>query len=363
MTEKKESRQGGAEPLHRRIHAALLNDIEQRVWRPGERLPSEEALCRRFSASRITVNRAIQDLQRDALVRRRVGSGTYLEAPAAEEGALRFGLLIPELGGTEIFEPICQGMAASRQARKHSLSWGSLPEAGSRLEAAMELCRQYIQEGAAGVFFAPMEHIPNSERENRRILATLDEAHVPVMLLDRMVSPFPLKDPYDCVGIDHFAAGSEITRHLLRLGAARLAFVARPFAAASVTARYAGFRAACAGALWELEPDDPEAVAKLLGSRPDALVCANDITAAMLMRTLQRTGVRIPEDIRMAGFDDVRYAQFLPVPLTTIRQNCPEIGAAAMTTMLDRVERPARPARTVLVAHELVVRASCGAQL
>ncbi len=350
-----------AEPLHRRVHAALLHDIEQRIWRPGERLPSEEALCRRFGASRITVNRAIQDLQRAGLVRRRVGSGTYVEAPAAEGGAPRFGLLIPELGGTEIFEPICQGMAASRQARGYSLSWGSLPGAGSRAEAAAELGRQYIREGAAGVFFAAMEHAPDSEQENRKILAALAEAHVPVVLLDRMVSPFPLTDPYDCVGINHFAAGFEIAEHLLRQGAEYPAFVARPFAAVSVAARYAGFRRAVHGPLWELEPDDSQAVDALLRSRPDAIVCANDITAAMLMRTLQRAGVRVPEDVRMAGFDDVRYAQFLPVPLTTIRQDCPEIGAAAMAVMLDRVERPDRPARTVYVAHQLVVRASCGA--
>jgi GntR family transcriptional regulator of arabinose operon len=94
--------------------------------------------------------------------------------------------------------------------------------------------------------------------------------------------------------------------------------------------------------------------------RPDAIVCANDVTAARLMQTLLALGVRIPEDIRMTGVDDVRYAKFLPVPLTTIRQDCREIGAVAMSTMLDRLLRPDHPVRDVLVRCELVVRNSSG---
>jgi DNA-binding LacI/PurR family transcriptional regulator len=95
--------------------------------------------------------------------------------------------------------------------------------------------------------------------------------------------------------------------------------------------------------------------------RPDAIVCANDVTAARMMQTLLSLGVRIPEDVRMTGLDDVRYAKFLPVPLTTIRQDCREIGAAAMSTIMDRLLRPDHPVRDVLVRCELVVRSSSGA--
>jgi DNA-binding LacI/PurR family transcriptional regulator len=63
----------------------------------------------------------------------------------------------------------------------------------------------------------------------------------------------------------------------------------------------------------------------------------------------------------MAGVDDVSYAQFLPTPLTTLRQNCAEIGAVAMQTMLDRLNAPDHPVRDVLVRCDLVVRSSSGA--
>jgi GntR family transcriptional regulator of arabinose operon len=72
------------------------------------------------------------------------------------------------------------------------------------------------------------------------------------------------------------------------------------------------------------------------------------------------TGRRIPGDLRIVGIDDVEYAELLPVPLTTIRQPCREIGAAAIEAMLNRIEQPKMLARDILLDCQLVVRASCG---
>ena len=95
--------------------------------------------------------------------------------------------------------------------------------------------------------------------------------------------------------------------------------------------------------------------------RPDGFVCANDFTAAQLLKTLNALDVAVPGDVRMAGIDDVKYASLLPVPLTTIHQPCAEIGAAAVSTMLDRLRQPTMPPRDVLLNFTLVVRDSCGA--
>ena len=60
-------------------------------WKPGDRLPSEAELVRRFGASRITVGRAVRDLQLAGLVERRAGSGTYVGPPSAPAGSTRSG--------------------------------------------------------------------------------------------------------------------------------------------------------------------------------------------------------------------------------------------------------------------------------
>jgi DNA-binding LacI/PurR family transcriptional regulator len=359
------------EPKHRQVYSALEREIRSGHHGPGARLPSEAELVRRFGASRITVGRAVRDLQIAGLVDRRAGSGTYVKPAEPPAGGRSFGLLIPDLGETEIFEPICQGMMASPLARAHALLWGSAhaSQAG-KTERAWDLCRQYIERKVSGVFFAPLELTPGKDEANRRIAAAFDRARIPIVLLDRTVVPYPGRGHHDLVGIDNRRAGYVITEHLLRQGARRPAFVGLPDAAATVDARAAGFREALYA--WDipveerlaqrLDPADVTRVRAFLHAvRPDAIVCANDRVAARLMQSLLGLGVGIPGDVRLVGVDDLEYAGLLPVPLTTLRQPTREIGAAALAAMLDRAGGADLPTRDILLHGTLVVRASCGA--
>ena len=78
-------------PKHRQVFTTLKRQIETGRWKPGDRLPSEAELVRTFDASRITVGRAVRDLQSAGLVDRRAGSGTYV-ASAGSSHPLSFGL-------------------------------------------------------------------------------------------------------------------------------------------------------------------------------------------------------------------------------------------------------------------------------
>src|SRR5512132_265295 len=118
-------------PKYQKVYAALRRDIEAGRWKPGDRLPTEADLVRSFDASRITVGRAVRELQAEGLVQRRAGSGTYVAPARRSADGLSFGLLIPDLGETEIFESICQGMMSSPLAREHALVWGSVNGSGT----------------------------------------------------------------------------------------------------------------------------------------------------------------------------------------------------------------------------------------
>jgi GntR family transcriptional regulator of arabinose operon len=359
-------------PMHRRIYHALERDILRGRWQPGDRLPSEAELVGIFDVSRITVGRAMRDLQAAGLVERRAGSGSYVSRSAHRPapGGHSFGLLIPDLGETEIFEPICQGMMSSPLAREHALIWGSVRGAeATKEERTWQLCRQYIERKVAGVFFAPLELTAGKDEMNRRIAGALDEAGIPIVLLDRTVLPYPERGAHDRVGIDNRRAGYIMTEHMLRLGCRRIAAVGLPDAAATVDEREAGYREALfrsglnvdAALIRRLDPADPELVGELMeAERPDAIVCANDRTAAQLMHTLFDLGYGVPDDVRLAGIDDLEYAKLLRVPLTTLRQPTREIGAAALAAMLDRVTFRDLPTRDILLQGELIVRRSCG---
>jgi DNA-binding LacI/PurR family transcriptional regulator len=358
----------GSLPKYEVIRQTLADAIVSGQHPPGHRLPSESQLVKIFSASRPTVNRALRELQLAGLIDRRVGSGSYVRADAAARG-YTFGLLIPELGRTEIFEPICRGMAEAQHGSQHVLLWGSsFGDEANMEQQASRACRQLVSKKVSGVFFAPLELTLQKDAINRTIAESLDRAGIPMVLLDRDLVSYPERSRYDLVGIDNRRAGYAITKHLIRSGCKRPVFIGRPGSAPTVDARAAGYREAVAAANPELEaqvcriePDDRAQVKAVLARlRPDGFVCANDFTAARLLRTLTGLRVGVPNKVRMVGIDDVKYASLLSVPLTTIHQPCASIGSAAIGAMLDRLRDPRLPARDIVLNFDLVVRNSCG---
>ncbi len=360
-----------AAPKYRRILEDLREAIDGGRLKPGDKLQTEAELGKLYQASRITVARAVNELMQQGLVSRRAGSGTHV-LPRAEAQGRVFGLLIPDLGRTEIFEPICQGMMSSPLAKSHSLLWGhAMGEAEQQDREAEQLCQHYIGQRVSGVFFAPIEYTPNREQVNQRIAAALEKAGIPIVLLDRCYAPYPFRSRHDLVGVDNRAIGYVLTQHLIGAGAKRIAFVSRAHSASTVTARIAGWREALYGhrictkeeMSREGDPSDRAWVQRLLKQiRPDAILCANDHLAGRLIATLGDLGIEVPREMRVVGVDDVKYASLLPVPLTTQHQNCHEIGAMALATMLDRVANPSMPIRDILLQTTTIVRSSCGAK-
>lgn len=361
-----------AKPKYQQIFDQLTREIVTGRYKPGQKFPSEAVLVKRFAASRITVGRALRELQQNGFIDRVPGSGTWVRpTPARSGNALLFGLIIPNLGETEIFEPICQGIASSPDAAGHALLWGrsDVANGGDKQQVAtqmLDLCGQYIRREVSGVFFAPLEMTAGTDEVNHRVLALLKEAGTPVVLLDRRPGPASARQRCDLVGIDNHRAGFLATAHLIDMGARRIGFLSFEHQASTVAVRLAGFRDALAES--GLRAAGEWTVGE--GGMPfwlpggfDAVVCANDRIAGLLMHALLSQGVRIPEDVRIAGIDDVAYASLLPVPLTTVHQPCRDIGETALRLMLERIDRPSMAARNVLLDCSLVIRRSCGSGL
>lgn len=363
-------------PKYQQIVLDLRKSITLGEYKEGERLPSEADLVQRFQTSRLTVQRALKELQHQNLIERRAGSGTFVRhTDRAEEHV--FGLLIPGLGETEIFEPMCQGMARAGRAGGHALLWGDTTHVttdhdSDKEEQTKALCQYYISRDVTGIFFAPLELTACKDDVNQWVVDALEKARLPVVLLDRGIYRYPRRSPFDLVGIDNRWAGFVMTEHLLRHGCKRLMFVAKPSSAPTVDIGAFGFRDAVesfqvAGARGQIHIADPEDTKALEGAfshgAPDGIVCANDITAARIMQSLDQMDLRVPEDVRIVGIDDVKYAGLLGTPLTTLRQPCREIGETAISMMLERIAHPNMPARDVQLECKLVVRQSCGSHL
>lgn len=362
---------------YRKIISQIRSAIAGGRYKEGQRLPSEAALVKRFAASRPTVIRALRELQLEGLIDRRVGAGTFVrpkpEAPTLVKG-LSFGLLVPGLADGEIFEPVCVALARQAESLGHTLLWGDLAgETSETLEAStLRLCENYISGKAAGVFFSPLEFSTSKDRTSRQAARMLDEAGIPLVLLDRDFVAPPERSRHDLISIDNHRAGYLLARHLLRLGSRRIHFLARPGSASTVRTRIYGYQAALLESGTAPAPEwvrqgDAEDVdfvrAWMASERPDAVICANDKTAALLMQTLAKLRLSVPKDVRVVGVDDVRYAKLLRPALTTVHQPCQLLATVALHAMLERLQNSSLPPRHLTLAGDLIVRQSCGGSI
>jgi len=272
------------------------------------------------------------------------------------------GVLLPDLYG-EFFSELIRGIdVAARRAGYHLLLSGSH---GDIREA--EAMARAMRGRVDGLVVLVPDVRPSVLREN------LPE-HFPVVCLD---NPSAVGE-FDSVRIDNSGGAESVVRHLARLGHRRIAFIGGPPGNQDASERLRGYRRALRRAGLALSKDleipgtfreeaGYEACRKILDlePRPTAVFAANDSMAVGLLYACRESGVSVPDQLAIAGFDDIPIARFMTPPLTSVRVPIADLGTLAAETLLTRLaERaPARAAarRDILLPTTLVVRASCGA--
>ncbi|MDQ1118103.1 MULTISPECIES: LacI family DNA-binding transcriptional regulator [Pseudoxanthomonas] len=199
---------------------------------------------------------------------------------------------------------------------------------------------------------------------------SLDEAlapDVPAVLMNCAGSPRAA-----VLNVDNHGGAFAMTRHLLDVGHRRIAFIAGPEDNFDARERLRGYCEALATVADAAEPwvvqgnfDEASGYAAgeafAAGERPDAVFAANDMTALGCLFALRKAGLRVPEDIAVAGFDDVPMARYVNPALTTMRVDIASLGARALHLLL---QHPAlggesgTPVDTAPLIPHLVVRDS-----
>ena len=173
------------------------------------------------------------------------------------------------------------------------------------------------------------------------------------------------------VRIDNVGAAALATTYLLDLGHARIAKITGPMNNPLSKDRLKGYRSALRKAGLRALPDyvghgdfsvdsGYRAMQALLALEepPTAVFCSNDEMAIGALKAIKDQKLRVPRDISIIGFDNIRFSEYSDPPLTTISQPNTEIGRTAMRLMLDCFQGGIQSARTIVLPHELVVRAS-----
>ncbi len=229
------------------------------------------------------------------------------------------------------------------------------------LEKQDQLLTAMFERGVDGFLLCP------SETTAEETLDQLRAWGLPIVLVARHLPD----QTVDYVGANN-AVGAELgTRHLIRKGHTRIAFIGGPERSSARRERMEGF--AAAHERHALPVDEGllitspvtrrgglEAVKKLVGlpNPPTAAVCYNDVVALGVMLGLQSEGYKPGDDFSVVGFDDIADAALSQPALTTLSVPPQEIGRQAAQLLLARIANPRQPARQVVLTPELIVRDS-----
>jgi LacI family transcriptional regulator len=266
------------------------------------------------------------------------------------------GVVLPDLHG-EFFSELIRGIDAVARARHQHLLVSSYHGDPQEQGEALRAMRGRV-DGL--LVLSPYASQPGFLTDN------LPQG-LPVVLVNTQLPD----SGYAALSVDNYGGATAMTDHLVDTGHRRIAFIGGPEDNFDARERLRGYRDALARRLpnekpWELTGDFGEASGYEAGKhmlaarqRPDAVFAANDMMALGCLYAFNEAGLRVPDDIALAGFDDIPLARFVHPTLTTMRVNIAELGGRAMTRLLDTINTDREPSASVQrLTTELIVRQS-----
>lgn len=268
------------------------------------------------------------------------------------------GVLLPDLYG-EFFSEVIRGIDLTARREGFHLVVSSSHADADELLAALQTMRGRIDGLIA---MAPDLESPAAFEQSAQ--------QFPIVLIN------PGFDVESCatVATDNLAGARDMVGHLAVRGHRHIAFIAGPAANRDAMQRLQGYRAALRelglpsspeleahGRFTESSGDEAARVLVARTPRPTALFAANDCMAIGALSALRELGLRVPEDIVVAGFDDIAIASYLTPRLTTVRVEAARLGERAVQLLMDAIRsRPPGSSAHEILPASLVVRESSG---
>jgi len=346
-------------PAYIRIAEQIKSEwLSNAAPQKGQKLPTQEELAERFGISRSTVVRALSKLVAEGYIRSQQGSGVYVAETLPQETGLKcLSLIVPDLHAPVIVAA-CRGVERRARQLGYQVLLASSEQNRAREQEAV---LQHLRAGARGIVLYP---VTRRRQELACDYLTHWAQEVPVVTLDIGYDEWPCSR----VQFDNYRLGYDITRHLLRCRHRRIAFMhtSSDYLHSSIHDRCRGWATAMEEAGLEIpasyqewpvavkdyapppSDDEYDAIAEsllCLEPRPDAVIAWNDVAAAHLIQALKNRSMRVPEEIRVTGFDSEPLVSRLFQPLfPTSKPDFVRLGELAVDALLEaHAGRPTYP--------------------
>ncbi|PAW78161.1 MAG: hypothetical protein B9S32_08175 [Verrucomicrobia bacterium Tous-C9LFEB] len=354
------------------IQSELQQEILRKVWKVGDKLPTEAELAVKYKCSVGTVNKAVSLLVHKGLIERKTRMGTRVLSNTIVGTGIKldaYAFICPSDQHEGVWRAM-KGFQSAAQAKKRRML---MLTSGSDYQKEVEIIGRLTEFDVQGAVLYPV--VP-SFNELVHFSDILQTSKLPVVLVGVGLPGQGISG----VSIDGFHAGYTMTRHLLDKGLKRLGFLAYRSWAVSIRDRYQGYKWALSEAgipldenlvllspSMHLDFDNPlkesiDLSTQYLAQTRDlglqGVVAASDFMARGLINVALEKGLRIPEDFAVTGIDDYSLASEGPVKLTTYHVPYEEMGRISFEMLESLLEtNPAAPSEKH-VRGELVVRDS-----
>jgi LacI family transcriptional regulator len=264
------------------------------------------------------------------------------------------GVLVSDLRNS-FYADLAAGI--SQQARRCGYTMMLADDSASAPDE-LEVAERFVALRVAGVIVTPV---------SARIGGYLARHRVPLVEVDRQFG----EGTSDAVLVDNKHASRRVTEHLVDLGHRRIALLIDEMEWTTGRERRAGYEEACRAAGLPLDESlvvaarwdvgAAQAAASELLRRvdpPTAIFAANNLLAEAVWRAAADLSVRLPDDLSLASFDDAPWMSMVTPQVTAVRQDAVALGEAAVERLLERIEAPHAPPRTVMLGCRVLPRAS-----
>jgi LacI family repressor for deo operon, udp, cdd, tsx, nupC, and nupG len=182
--------------------------------------------------------------------------------------------------------------------------------------------------------------------------------------------PALYKYPLNYVSVDNIEGAKIAVEHLIKLNHKRIAYVTNVNSYFNKL-RYEGYKKAILYNGFELDESicfrgDPyenvKKMQKMGQEKPTAIFAFNDYTALSYMEALEVNGIKVPDDMAIVGFDNIRMASFYSIALTTIDNRQHEFGKLAVNILLENINSDTDKTQQIIKKPELIIRRSCGSK-